>query len=280
TSRRTDLLIPGEEWQLVSEGHKFTEGPAVNDQGELFFTDIPNGKIHKVDVAGNVSVFAPDSPGVNGLMFGGDGMLYACQHGNKQIVRYSPQGVEEVLLTDAPSNDLCVMLPKGGYYTDPENHRVWFVDPSGNRQIVDDKLDFPNGVIASADHSLLYVADSHDRFVYSYQIQADGKLAYRQSYGHLHVPDETSESGADGMAIDTAGRLYVTTRLGLQVLDQLGRVHFILSKPQDAWLSNVTFGGEKLDTLYVTCGDKVYRRKVKAQGVAAGAQVKPPRPQL
>jgi len=78
--RRTELLIPGEDWELVSEGHKFTEGPAVNDKGEVFFTDIPNGKIHKIAVDGTVSVFKDNSPGVNGLMFGADGKLYACQN--------------------------------------------------------------------------------------------------------------------------------------------------------------------------------------------------------
>ncbi|MCA9080907.1 MAG: gluconolactonase, partial [Planctomycetaceae bacterium] len=76
--RRVDLLIPGESWQLVAEGFKFTEGPAVNAQGDLYFTDIPNGRIHKLEADGSVSVFAEDSPGVNGLQFGPDGKLYAC----------------------------------------------------------------------------------------------------------------------------------------------------------------------------------------------------------
>lgn len=87
--------------------------------------------------------------------------------------------------------------------------------------------------------------------------------------------------GADGMTVDTEGRTYVTTRQGLQVLDQLGRCHFIFLKPQNAWLSNAVFGGPKLDTLYVTCGDKVYRRKIKARGLLpAKAAVEPPRPHL
>ena len=82
SNRRMQLLIPGESWQLVSQGHRFTEGPAINAAGELFFTDIPNGRIHRVDAQGNVSVFAENSPSVNGLMFDADGFLYACQHRN------------------------------------------------------------------------------------------------------------------------------------------------------------------------------------------------------
>ena len=90
--RRTDLVIEDEDWQLVSSGHKFTEGPAVNDAGELYFTDIPNNRIHKVSVDGRVTVFAEDSGAANGLMFGPDGLLYACRHADGQIVRYSADG--------------------------------------------------------------------------------------------------------------------------------------------------------------------------------------------
>jgi predicted esterase len=125
-TRRMDILIDGEDWQLVSEGHNFTEGPAVNAQGDVFFTDIPNNRIHKVDGSGAVSVFVENSPKVNGLMFGPDGYLYACQNGNQQIVRYDASGKEDVLVRDAPCNDL-VVLVNGYYYTDPEHKKVWHV---------------------------------------------------------------------------------------------------------------------------------------------------------
>lgn len=279
-NRRTNIVIPGEDWQLVSEGHRFTEGPAVNANGEVFFTDIPNGRIHKVDKEGEVTVFAENSPGVNGLMFGVDGKLYACQNGNKQIVRYDEDGTSETVIDNAPSNDI-VNLPFGSYYTDPNNKKVWFVNNDGQRQIVDEGVGFPNGVITSTDHTLLFVSDTRGRFVFSYQIQSDGSLKHKQRYGHVHMPDDAQSSGADGMTVDTEGRLYLTTSLGLQVFDQLGRCHLILHKPQNAWLSNVVFGGPDLDTLYVTCGDKVYRRKVKAKGVVPWqAAIKPPKPRL
>ena len=97
----------------------------------------------------------------------------------------------------------------------------------------------------------------------------DGSLTNKQRYFHLHLPDATSGSGADGMTVDTNGTLYVTTALGIQFCDQAGRVNGIIPKPQSAWLSNVAFGGPDFSDLYVTCGDKVYRRKTKQRGVLA-----------
>ncbi|MCC6235814.1 MAG: SMP-30/gluconolactonase/LRE family protein [Verrucomicrobiales bacterium] len=274
------ILLRDEGWKLVSEGHQFTEGPAVNAQGEVFFTDLPNHRIHRVALDGRVSVFAENSRNVNGLMFDDEGYLYACQHGSRRIVRYTPDGREEVVLEDAPSNDL-VVRQEDGYYTDPENHRVWHVNAGGRRTLADEGIAFPNGVVTSPDQTQLYVSDSRGWFVYSFQIQPDGSLSHRQPFFHLHVPDAATESGADGMTVDTEGRLYVTTALGLQICDQPGRVNAILPKPHRAWLSNVVFGGPQLDELYVTCGDKVFKRRTQAKGVLSWkAPIKPPTPRL
>ena len=193
SNRRTQLMVPGEAWQVVSEGHRFTEGPAVNDAGELFFSDIPAGKIFKVAADGLVLEFVSDSPGVNGLMFHPDGHLYACQNGKQRIVKYDTDGNESVVLEDAPCNDL-VVLPQGIVYTDPTNHKLWFVNSQGQRSLLDDKLKFPNGVGVSPDRTRLFVADTHDRFVYEYQLQGDGTVRYKQACGHLHLPDDTGES--------------------------------------------------------------------------------------
>lgn len=279
--RRIDILIPGEDWQLVSGGHKFTEGPAVNGQGEVFFTDIPNNRIYKVALDGTVSTFAEQTDGANGLMFGPDGKLYACANGVKQIVRYDAAGQRETVVSDAECNDLVVLSDGSGYFTDPKNKRVWRFTADGQKRLADEGIERPNGIIVSPDQTLLTVADTAGRFTYSFQIQPDGALAHKQPYGYLHVPDETSQSGADGMTVDTEGRLYVTSRVGLQVLDQPGRVHVILSKPNSGWLSNAVFGGAEGDTLYVTCGEGVYKRRLKAKGVNPWQPPSlPPKPQL
>lgn len=284
TSKNTvlnQLLIPGEDWVLVSAGHRFTEGPAVNDRGEVFFTDIPNNRIHKIALDGSVSVFAENTGAANGLMFHADGHLYAVANAFQQLVRYDASGRSEVVSTNLPGNDLVTTFQAGIFSTDPENKKVWYTSPSGERRLVDSGLGFANGIILSPDQSLLYVADTRSQWVWSYGVQPDFSLAYKQPYFHLHVPDPATDSGADGMTVDNQGRLYVTTRMGLQICDQAGRVNAILPKPGNGWLSNVCFGGPELDTLYVTCGEQVFKRKTRAQGVVPWrAPIKPPQARL
>jgi gluconolactonase len=279
----TEVLAEGEDWQLVSEGHRFTEGPAVNQRGELFFTDIPNNRIHKVSLEGKVSEFAADTGGANGLRFGPDGRLYACAGRRRQIVAYDESAKSSVIAEGLDSNDLAIDHRGNIFVTDPNHNQVWLLPKGqgGEKRVVDKGLSFPNGIALSPDQTLLYVADMRGQFVYSYQIQADGSLAHKQRYYHLHLADGSGQSNADGITVDAAGRLYVTTDLGLQFCDQAGRVNGIIRKPQRAWLSNVALAGPELDTLYVTCGDKVYKRKVKAKGVLAfNAPVRPRPPRL
>jgi len=263
----TTILAPGEDWQLVSEGHKFTEGPAANARGEVFFTDIPNNRIHKINLDGKVSVFAENTGAANGLMFGPDGKLYACASGKKQIVAYDEKGESTVVAEGLESNDLCINQRGDLYVTDPSAKQVWFI-PKGKpeeKRVVDKGLEFPNGVRLTPDQTLLYVADSRGQFVWSYQVKPDGNLAYKQRYFHLHLPD-AGTSGADGMTVDTNGTLYVATALGVQFCDQTGRVNGIISKPQNKWLANLCFGGAGFNELFATWGDKVYKRKTRVRG--------------
>jgi gluconolactonase len=276
-----EILIPGEEWQVAGEGYKFTEGPAANAQGEIFFTDIPNNRIHKIDLDGKVTVFKEGSGGSNGLMFGPDGKLYACQNGKKRIVAFNSDGMEEVLAEDVESNDLAVAHNGNIYFTDPRNKRVWFLNSQREKIVADTGINQPNGIGLSPDQSLLYVSDTRGQFVYSFQIQPDGSLAAKQRYYHLHLQDGSTQSGADGMTVDAQGRLYITTEMGLQVCDQAGRVNWIILKPQNQWLANAVFGGASFDTLYVTCSDKVFKRKTKVKGILSfQPPVKPNAPRL
>ena len=277
----TNVLVPGEHWQLASEGHKFTEGPAANTKGELFFTDIPNNRIHKVGLDGKVTVFAENTGGANGLAFGPDGKLFACANGKKAILAYDASGKESVVADDINSNDLVVNHKGEIYVSDPGNKKVWFINSRGEKKMVDDKIAQPNGVTLTPDQTLLLVADTKGQFVYSFQVQEDGSLAHRQRYFDLHLVDGSTQSGADGMKVDSRGNLYVATEMGLQICDQAGRVNAIIPKPQRAWLANVCFAGPDMDELFVTCGDKVYKRKVKAKGVLAfQAPFKPDAPRL
>jgi gluconolactonase len=167
------------------------------------------------------------------------------------------------------------------YVSDPNNKQIWFINSKGEKRVVDSGIARPNGVILTPDQSLLLVADTAGQFVYSFQIQPDGSLINKQPFFHLHLADGATQSGADGMTVDAQGNLYVTTQLGLQFCDQAGRVNGIICKPQRAWLSNTVFGGPNLEDLYVTCTDKVYKRKTKAKGVLSyQSPIRPVAPRL
>ncbi|MDX2178940.1 MAG: SMP-30/gluconolactonase/LRE family protein [Bryobacteraceae bacterium] len=276
----SEIADLSKDWEQVSSGHKFTEGPAVAKDGSVYFTDVPGDKIHHIALDGKVSVFVDGSGRANGMMFGADGRLYACQNGKKRIVSYGLDGSEKVLAENVTSNDLAVLANGRVYFTDPPNKKVMLIDERGNLRTVAEGIEFPNGVIASTDQTLLMVADFRGRMVWSYQIAADGSLVHGQAFGRLETIDETSQTSADGMTVDSEGYLYVATRLGLQVLDQPGRTVAVLSKPHSGSLSNVVFAGPKLDWLYVTAGDRVFRRPAKRTGVWPWQPVKPPKPRL
>jgi enterochelin esterase-like enzyme/sugar lactone lactonase YvrE len=273
------VLLPGEEWQLVSQGHRFTEGLTAAANGEVYFVEIPGEQIFKVGLDGRVTLFKEKSGRVSGLRLGPDGRLYAAQGGTRRIVAYdTATGAETVIAEDIPSNDLAIGRSGNIYVTDFANKQVWLITPRGDKRVVDTGILKPNGVALSPDQTLLLVADSASPLVYSFQIQPDGSLANKQPFYHLHMVEGAPESGADGIAVDRNGSLYVTSRLGLQVADQAGKVNSIVDKPQTGPLSNVAFGGRDLDELFVTNGDKVYKRKVRQKGVLNFADPVTPAP--
>ncbi len=264
-----DLLIPGEGWQLVSEGYRFTEGPATNTKGEVFFNDVSNSKTYKINLDGKVSEFVTDTKRRDGQNFGPDGKLYQVTVGELKITAYTPDGKSTMIAEGFKGNDI-VVANNGNIYatnpnTAPEPGKVWLIKPSGEKIVVDTGLTFPNGVTLSPDQTLLYVADSRSHWVYSYQIQADGTLAHKQKYFWLHKPDSAEDAAPDGMRVDRDGRLYVATKMGIQISDQMGRVNAIIPTPNGK-VANLTFGGENFDTLFAMCGDKVYKRKLKVKG--------------
>jgi sugar lactone lactonase YvrE/enterochelin esterase-like enzyme len=280
-----EVLIPGEDWQLVADGYKFTEGPAVNARGEVFFNDVPASKTYKIGLDGKVSLFLEDSKKGDGQAFGPDGKLYAVAGGSNQVIAYDEGGKGRVVADGFRGNDVVVRHDAGLYVTNPgwdgkEPSKVWYISPQGEKREVDTGLKFANGITLSPDQSLLYVDDTRSHWVYSYQVQPDGSLKDKQRYYHLHVPDTADDSGADGMRVDRDGRLYVATRLGIQVCDQAGRVNCIIPTPNGR-IANLCFGGEHFDTLFATCGDRVYKRRLKVAGANAFQEpLKPKAPRL
>jgi len=276
------ILIPGEGWQLVGEGYQVSEGTAVNTKGEFFFTDIPASKAYRLDAAGKPVEFIADTKRANGQAFGPDGRLYACATATKQVLAYGPEMKSVVIAEGIGGNDLIVAHNGNIYVTNPGagENKVWLVKPDGTKREVDAGLRSPNGIALSPDQTLLYVADYASHWVYSYVIQPDGTLAHKQRYYWLHVGDNDDQAFTDGMKVDINGLLYVATRMGIQICDQAGRVNAIIPTPNGR-CTNLVFGGEKFDTLYATCNEKVYKRKLNTTGVNAWAPpLKPTAPKL
>ena len=284
-----DILIPGEDWRLVGEGYTFTEGPAANAEGELFFNDVGGSKTYRVTPEWRPEVWLADSRRGDGQSMAPDGSLVAASAADTAILAWDRTGRATTLVSGWRGNDVVVTAAGDAYVTEPGwdgkspsriHHLARAADGSWTDRVVDTGLTFSNGLCLSPDQSLLYVADSRSHWVYSFVIRPDGGLAHKQRYVHLHVPDTADDSGADGMRVDRDGRLWVATRMGLQVCDKAGRVNCIIPTPNGK-VSNLAFGGPGFTTVLATCGDKVYARRVKPAGAPNFLPpLTPPKPKL
>ncbi|HRE82451.1 MAG TPA: SMP-30/gluconolactonase/LRE family protein [Opitutaceae bacterium] len=280
-----EILIPGETWEIVSEGHQSTRAVAVNGVGEVFFTDAGAGKSFFISKEGKVKeVSSSVGPG-GGQQFGKNGRRYSVSRETGQVIAYPAGAASEVVAEGLFGRDLAV-THSGNLYVIASNasgrdeSRIWLLRPDGNRVAMTFAVRSPGGMALSPDQSLLYITDRDSKWVYSYQLQLDGTLAHEQRYGWLHVLDTEAAGGIKGVCCDREGRVYVGTQMGIQICDQAGRVNAILPIP-DRRATQLTFGGESFDSIYAVGADKVYRRKVRAQGVLSfAAPVKPAPPRL
>jgi sugar lactone lactonase YvrE len=238
----------------------------------------------KIDGAGTISVWKENSYGAHGIAFGPDGRLYTAQHERNRIVAFSRDGTESVIAEGVQTHHLTVTARNTIYFAEAPVHHVSMIDATGRRRVVHDGINgginWPHGIRASTDQSLLMINDPHTRWVWSFQIGTDGSLTNGQPFYRLETGDDSSETDAGGMAFDMDGFLYVATKVGVQVCDQPGRVNTIINPPGSESLSAVFFGGPDLQWLYATDGDKVYRRPMKRRGAPTWSAVKPPQPRL
>jgi gluconolactonase len=170
------------------------------------------------------------------------------------------------------------------YVTSPDGtekpSKLYLIRPGGVKEVIDEGIRFANGLTLTPDQTQLYVTESASHWVWIYQVQPDGKLAFKQRYGWLHVRDQDENAWSDGLRCDTAGRVYVATKMGLQILDQAGRVNAIIPVPSGQ-PSNLCFGGKNFDILFLTSGDKVYSRKLRTRGANNfDKPIKPATPRL
>ena len=265
-----DILIENQGWELVGEGYSFTEGTIANEKGEVFFQDFPKLLTYKIELDGKVNALKMDSKGASGTAFGSDGKRYAVAGRSKKVYSYDLNEKEAVLGDSISGNDIAVAKNGNIYITAPEGSekpsKLLLIRPNGEKVLLDVGLKFANGLTFTPDQSQLYVTESATHWVWIYQIQADGTLTNKQRFGWLHSKDDSGNAWADGIKCDKDGKVYVATNLGIQILDQLGRVNAIIPMPTGG-AANLCFGGKDFDTMFVACFGKVFKRKLNTRGV-------------
>ncbi|MEM0896614.1 MAG: SMP-30/gluconolactonase/LRE family protein [Verrucomicrobiota bacterium] len=267
-----ELIAPGAKVEQLATGYTFTEGPATDANGDIYFSDIPNQDIHRWSVSKRkVTVFMDESGGTNGPYFDKDGQLLGCQTVEKQVVSIEPETKKVTPITSeyngAPynkPNDLWID-PKGGiYFTDPnygkqektqDGEHVYYINPSRDKVIrVADDFNKPNGLIGTPDGKTLYIADPGAGKTYQYTIADDATLTNKKLF---------CESGSDGVTLDEKGNLYITAA-AVDIYSPDGKLLESIETPERP--ANVTFGGKDNKTLFITARKSLYAIEMAVSG--------------
>ncbi len=268
---------------MISEGHQWAEGLAITEDGTVYITDVFASKLYRITPDGKREVVVEETGQANGIALGPDGRLYGASSKAEEIRAWDLKTFKhEVIASGTRSNDIVVRHDGTIYYTDPAAGKVWMLDKKTRQRLEADAFPDCNGLTLSADQTQLFVAHFSGRFVYAFQIAEDGSLINKQPYFHVEMPTNLSDGQIDGMCSTTDGWLITTTALGVQVMDQPGRTHLIMTMPPGSPRPcYARFGGPEHKTLYVANVGKVYRRKTEMVGANPWqAPVKPPTPRL
>jgi gluconolactonase len=275
----------------------FTEGPASDAEGNVYFTEITNNRILEYAPDGIITGFRKPSGRANGLAFDAQGRLVACEggntDGNRRVTRTDmATGKVEALASaydgkklNSP-NDLVIAKNGRIYFTDPrygdqggrelETEDVYLIDADGSLRRVATKPEIakPNGIALSPDQKTLYVADTQpgpptEARVMAFDVAEDGSLSNGRS-----IYSFGSGRGIDGMAIDVEGNLYGAAGTlanapenpaGVYVITPAGELAGVIPIPEDP-ITNCNFGGADLKTLYITSGKTLFRIQTKNAG--------------
>ncbi len=277
-AQKIDLLFHQDSLKLVSSQFAFTEGPAVDKKGNIFFTDQPNNTIWKYDVNGKLTLFSNKAGRSNGLIFDKKGALIACADENFEIWKFNlkaeptlafknPEGAE----LNGP-NDLWIDAKGGIYFTDPYYQRdywhrkspsltaenVYYL-PKGKKDAipVEGTLQRPNGIVGTPNGKILYVGDAKAEKIYQYDIQVNARLTNKK----LLINQRS-----DGMTLDEKGNIYITGKPGVTIFnsggEQIGQI-----KIPESHTANVCFGGKNRDILFITASKSVYTIKMNVRGL-------------
>jgi gluconolactonase len=274
----TSLFLAGAVPKLISRQFSFTEGPAADGGGNVYFTDQPNNQIWRYGTDGRLSLFLAPAGRANGLYFDKEGYLLACADEHNQLWRIDGKGTVTVLLKSYGGrklngpNDVWVHPGSGGiYFTDPyyqrpywtrkqpelaEQNVYYLAKGKGEAVAVIKGLQKPNGIIGTPDGRWLYVADIGAGKTFRYQVKEGGSV----SEGELFVA-----MGSDGMTIDERGNVYLTGD-GVTVFTPQGQQLAHIPVPEK-WTANVTFGGKDRNQLFITASEAIYVVDMKVKGV-------------
>lgn len=274
---------PAGEIVRLHTGFKFTEGPAADAKGNLYFTDIPNNRIHKSDAAGQLTTFLEESRATNGLMFDGGGRLIACQGKAGRVIALDVATKQIDVVADqldgqplgVVPNDLVIDRGGGVYFTDPDARSVFYRSAEGKVERILTGLPRPNGVILSPEESRLYVLNSGSADVMIYPVTSPGKLGEGKVFFRLPPnPQQPGRPGGDGLSVDVKGNLYFT-RPSLKlivVVDPEGKELGRITVPEEP--ANCTFGGKERKTLFVTAQTSLYAVPMQIAGRVFTGRVK------
>jgi gluconolactonase len=269
---KVSLLATGAQVEKIADGFTFTEGPAADSKGDVYFSDIPNADIHHWSVANQkLTTFTNESGGTNGLYVDKDGQLLGCQTVDKRVVSIDPKTKKITPLASEfqgepfnKPNDLWIDSKGGVYFTDPnygrgaltqDGEHVYYIPPERDKVIrVIDDLVKPNGLIGTPDGKTLYVADAGAKKTYQYTIAADATLEDKTLF---------ADTGSDGVTLDEMGNLYVTAD-GVDVYSPEGKLIMSIDIPERP--ANVTFGGADNTTLFITARSGFYAVEMAVKG--------------
>jgi gluconolactonase len=263
---------------LISNKFSFTEGPAVDKEGNIFFTDQPNNQIWKYSIDRKLSLFMDNTSRSNGMYFDNKGNIISCADEHNQLVKISPSKKVTVLANNFNGkifngpNDVWVNPVNGDiYFTDPyykreywekdhphiEEQNVYYLGKNAKQPaIAESELIKPNGIIGTPDGKFLFIADIEANKTYKYTINSDGSLTGK----HLFA-----DKGSDGMTIDNKGNIYLTGK-GVTVYNKEGKMIEHIPIAED-WTANVCFGGKNMDELFITASKSVYVLHTNVRGV-------------
>jgi len=269
-----EVLVDGEEWEIIGSEYGLLTQLYANEDGVVTILDNKKGKQYSVDPKNGKAVFTSSR------------LIEKTTVPISMILHYFDKNGNDVKLEYSANSYVINVVTGHTYFTGAENTpdagKIFSVRKDNKKIILDKIMSHPYGLAFTPDRSQLYVTESNTHWVWIYNVNADGTLSNTQRYGWLHSPNTTDNAQPRGIKVDRDGRVYVATALGIQVLDQVGRVNAILPLPYGAVQpTQLCFGGKNFDELYVTCGNKLYRRKLNVHGMNDfDAPVKPAKPHL